>query len=807
MKFVLLLVLISLIKGEDAYVELISEKVSEEYCNQVINNMTAILNEGYVYLDFLKSPKQPEGYDDYIPKVDLISELNSINKKNRTFYDFYRDIENVLEKTRDGHFNIYARITPNNFLLNSSYFCIPFLYSLIETNDEKGEVNGAYLSIEPNDACKEGYTNETLNKIIELKGKKIISINNIEPYEYFDEMSKKGRVIHSPQARFIYIRRSISQFSVQYYPFKKEELNISIKFEGVDETLDIEYQFVLKKYLNTEFEKYYADEQKRYLKHKMPFPTFDEIEKKYKIKKGLLNEKSKNDKDIWDLKSKGGNLKCKVDEDNKLNVFYQNSFSPEDFEDYEKVMYECFKNFYSNDYKLIIIEDQNGGGYSELCIPFTQYVRPKILKPEVTSMRSSNLIYKNFFINDENLNPETCFPYTEKDNILDGIKDQYSEEVFHQRTKNIESFNIYEKKIMELKRREYLDLGKVKKPTEIIVFTDGFSFSCTSVFIKGLQVHGAAILVGYNSRPDLVDKKYDASQSNSAVETFSFSEYIQNLEKLGFNSRLTFSEEFDPNDKGNPKTPMEFLIYPVDEVSNIYLKYDDDKYDRFIKEAKSIFDKYNDLENGECNPNNTFLFYETSECDSKLGIDKAHGGYLCGSNGKWDKNQCIVAYCDKGYILNDEKNKCIEDPCNKITLKEISINEGKDLEFIIEPNNTYIFKIEKENYEYYFNSKLEKLFYFFNQNHILESVNKETKFKKNDKIYVNYYVNITENQTIKITAEKADDDFPNWAVLLITLISLGLCLCFIFFVVIYISFRRNKLESEFKDKIENLNQI
>ena len=222
MKFVLLLVLISLIKGEDAYVELISEKVLEEYCNQVINNMTAILNEGYVYLDFLKSPKQPEGYDDYIPKVDLISELNSINKKNRTFYDFYRDIENVLEKTRDGHFNIYARITPNNFLLNSSYFCIPFLYSLIETNDEKGEVNGAYLAIEPNDACKEGYTNETLNKIIELKGKKIISINNIEPYEYFDEMSKKGRVIHSPQARFIYIRRSISQFSVQYYPFKKE---------------------------------------------------------------------------------------------------------------------------------------------------------------------------------------------------------------------------------------------------------------------------------------------------------------------------------------------------------------------------------------------------------------------------------------------------------------------------------------------------------------------------------------------------------------------------------------------------------
>ena len=321
MKIVLLIVLISLINGKDDYEELINEKVSEEYCNQVINNMTSILNEGYVYLDFLKSPKQPEGYDDYIPKVDLISELNSIDKKERTFYDFYRDVENVLEKTRDGHFNMYARITPNNFLLNSSYFCIPFTYTLIETKDERGEVNGAYISIDPSDSCKEGYNNQTLNKIIELKGKKIILINNMDPYEYFDEMSKKGRVIHSPQARFIYIRRTISQLSVQYYPFKKEELNISINFEGVDETLDLQYQFVLKKNLNSEFKKFYADEEKRYLKHKIPFPTFDEIELKYKIKKGLLNDKFKKENDIWDLKSNGGNLKYKVDKDNKLNVF------------------------------------------------------------------------------------------------------------------------------------------------------------------------------------------------------------------------------------------------------------------------------------------------------------------------------------------------------------------------------------------------------------------------------------------------------------------------------------------------------
>ena len=57
---------------------------------------------------------------------------------------------------------------------------------------------------------------------------------------------------------------------------------------------------------------------------------------------------------------------------------------------------------------------------------------------------------------------------------------------------------------MEIKRREYLKTNNTKKPTEIIVFTDGYSFSCTSFFIKGLQANDAGIIVGYNSRPDLV---------------------------------------------------------------------------------------------------------------------------------------------------------------------------------------------------------------------------------------------------------------------------------------------------------------
>ena len=175
--------------------------------------------------------------------------------------------------------------------------------------------------------------------------------------------------------------------------------------------------------------------------------------------------------------------------------------------------------------------------------------------------------------------------------------------------------------------------------------------------------------MGYHSRPDLVKSKYDASQSNSAVENFETTEEIKRLEALGFSLQITFAEMFDPNDKSDPKVSSEFKINPVDEVSNIYVGYSDDILDRFVSEADSIFKKYNDLENGICNPDNKFLYYETEECDSVINVEHAHGGYLCGSDGKWNKSKCIAAYCDDGYFLNDERTQCIKDPCEKITLK------------------------------------------------------------------------------------------------------------------------------------------
>ena len=143
-----------------------NENVSEEYCNNVIGNITALINEGYVFLDFLKAPKQPKS--NYFRKMDLIEEINSINRTNRTFYEFYGDILDIIGNTGDGHFSFISRITPNNFPLYSYYFCIPFYY-YIEKGLNKDNItlnNDTYLSIGlfDIDYCRGHYPNETFSE-------------------------------------------------------------------------------------------------------------------------------------------------------------------------------------------------------------------------------------------------------------------------------------------------------------------------------------------------------------------------------------------------------------------------------------------------------------------------------------------------------------------------------------------------------------------------------------------------------------------------------------------------------------------
>ena len=170
-------------------------------------------------------------------------------------------------------------------------------------------------------------------------------------------------------------------------------------------------------------------------------------------------------------------------------------------------------------------------------------------------------------------------------------------------------------------------------------------------------------------------------------------------------------------------------------------------------------------------------------------------------------------YC----CLSDDRTECIRDTCEDITLKEIPVEKEEDFEYIIEPNNTYIFTINKENYSYYFYSEFEKFFYILNDNHILEAVKNGTEFKINNKIYINYYVNITDNSTIKIKVEKKPDDSHNkkddkdglsTGHILLIILGAIIVLAAIVIIIIIIKKKNKQLtNTEIEDKAQQLNPL
>ena len=144
---------------------------------------------------------------------------------------------------------------------------------------------------------------------------------------------------------------------------------------------------------------------------------------------------------------------------------------------------------------------------------------------------------------------KTC-KYMDSDNVFkhDPIiekygKDENGNDLEHRRTEIFEGSLINELKFYDYKAKA----KNIRKPHEIIIFTDGFSFSATSTFIKGIQNDGGAIVVGYRGNPNI--DNFDSSQSASSV----YSTHDQTAEKdslskeirdLGFKLTYTISESF-----------------------------------------------------------------------------------------------------------------------------------------------------------------------------------------------------------------------------------------------------------------------
>ena len=158
-----------------------------------------------------------------------------------------RDIYKIIRKTGDNHLSFRVSISPSQKLnLLFYYYTIPFKFQVIDQIDNNGNVNDTYLIManDEEETSSQSNTNETESpRYKKYLNKKIISINDTDPFEFITNLFGDLSLGHNPQIKYIDILDSIQNIYIIQYPFLKEELsNITLKFEN-DENYTFSFYF------------------------------------------------------------------------------------------------------------------------------------------------------------------------------------------------------------------------------------------------------------------------------------------------------------------------------------------------------------------------------------------------------------------------------------------------------------------------------------------------------------------------------------------------------------------------------------
>ena len=191
---------------------------------------------------------------------------------------------------------------------------------------------------------------------------------------------------------------------------------------------------------------------------------------------------------------------CKVDNKNQLNTFVISSFYPKDSKEkdkFEKEMFKCIDLFDNNNYPIAVLMFLNTGGWLDLSKSLLELISSKYTFNVYGAMRKTEIFndpnflnnLKDFYFRDyENGEKINSTNFAEKQfeiNYGDNIKDNYyGPYILLGQIREI--LNNYKKKIKNK-----------RNPTDILVYTDGFSYSAAAIFIKYLNYNGGGITSGY----------------------------------------------------------------------------------------------------------------------------------------------------------------------------------------------------------------------------------------------------------------------------------------------------------------------
>jgi hypothetical protein len=239
------------------------------------------------------------------------------------------------------------------------------------------------------------------------------------------------------------------------------------------------------------------------------------------------------------------------------------------------IIFQCADLFHTNEYPLIIIESNNGGGIAQIYMMLHQLLQIRTVDRSYFSYRISDEA-REFFKDHgwDGNDVETCEVVSSYDNFTEVIDhyDYNGLNIEHRRGKAFDLLAYYFRNALKEYRIKYKDSKNLKKPTDIIIFTDSYSYSATCGFIKGFQNTGGAIIAGYFGNPKIEGiEQFDASQSISSIQSLQGTEIYDHLYKLGvYAGQVTVGESFDDSYQDKNPIPREYHFDPVDTRVNIY---------------------------------------------------------------------------------------------------------------------------------------------------------------------------------------------------------------------------------------------
>jgi len=250
-----------------------------------------------------------------------------------------------------------------------------------------------------------------------------------------------------------------------------------------------------------------------------------------------------------------------------------------------------------------------------------------------------------------------CTTMQNKSNIEDfwvqTNQDEFGKDVIHERT-----LKLFLNYLFTARMFSDYKLKNTRKPTDIIVTTEGYCFSACSFFVNNIIRFGAAIVAGYGlTNPG--DDLFVAAQCPSTV--INPADYFKELRKnseYGLRFDTSITETYNVSTEMDESIPGDYDILRIDK----YMKYynvTNIMTDEFFELTKEVHQEFQT----NCNPMNKRLFMITKECKSS-DPNASYSGYICGANGKWDKSVCKIAACEPPYVVDYDNNQCVLNPCD-----------------------------------------------------------------------------------------------------------------------------------------------